>query len=42
MTRLIRLSFLIGYSIMIPALAISADKPSKKGSTVKEVKPLSR
>lgn len=36
-----RLSILLGCSIMIPALALSADKPPQKGSTVKEVKTMS-
>ena len=36
-----RLSILLGCSIMLPALALSADKPPQKGSSVKEVKTMS-
>jgi hypothetical protein len=41
MTRSAPLSFVIGCLMVIPALALSADKPAKKGSTVKEVKMMS-
>jgi hypothetical protein len=41
MTYVAHLSLLIGCSLMVPALAFSADKPAKTGSSVKEVKMMS-